>query len=96
MKLILGIIGQPKTVNCAGTEHVIQAVSAIVFEPGLAGGVGGPGIPQRPALWDFGKGERVSGRESCMSKSLEAGEARNREETRSPWVMLGDTELGRK
>lgn len=37
MKLILGIVGQPKTVNCAGAEHVIQAVSAIVFEPGLRG-----------------------------------------------------------
>lgn len=76
MKLILGIVGQPKTVSCAGAEHVIQAVSAIVFEPGLRGW--GSWNTTKTSLGSFGKGERVSGRESCMSKSLEAGEARNR------------------
>lgn len=61
MKLILGIIGQPKTVTCAGAEHVIQAVSAIVFEPGLEVGWGVLEYHKDQPLGGFGKGERISG-----------------------------------
>ena len=85
MKLILGRVGQHKTVTeCARAGTRDTGCEHYRFRGG-----GVPGISQRPGLGDFGEGEGVSGRESFMNKGVEAAEDRDGQELERRLAHLG-------